>query len=64
MEWAISVGIFLAGLLSGYTIKVVVDLRVNTGNRALRSDAHDRSVAQTGNKAGGHIAGRDVNVEN
>ena len=63
MDWAIGVGIFLAGLVSGYTIKVVVDFRVNSGNRSPSSEANDRSVAQTSNKVSGHMAGRDVNVE-
>ena len=47
---------FLAGIASGYALKFVVDVRGSSAR------AKNNSVAQSGNKAGGHIAGGDVNT--
>lgn len=60
MEWAIGVGIFLAGLVSGYSLKVAIDVRVTKKVSTPTAQATDGSVAQSGNVAGGHIAGGNV----
>jgi hypothetical protein len=49
VEYLSAVLSFLAGILSGWTLKVVVD----------RSKRY--SNTQIGNRAGGDIAGRDIN---
>lgn len=60
MEWAIGIGIFLAGLVSGYSLKVAIDVRVKKNVSTPTAQATDGSVAQSGNVAGGHIAGGNV----
>jgi hypothetical protein len=60
MEWAIGIGIFLAGLVSGYTLKVAIDVRVTKKVSTPTAQASGGSVAQSGNVAGGHIAGGNV----
>ena len=51
---------FAAGLVGGYTLKIVVDARRNT--TTVTSDQSDRQrVTQRGNLVGGDMAGRDVN---
>ncbi|RYF42784.1 MAG: hypothetical protein EOO38_19390 [Cytophagaceae bacterium] len=59
MNW-IAVGTFIAGLIGGYTIKAVLNIRSNKSHGDAK--ARGRSVAQSGNVAGGHIAGRDVKI--
>ena len=63
MEWIVSAAIFVAGFVSGYTIKVAVDVRTKKSVQSPVSTATDHSVAQTGNVAGGHIAGGDIHTE-
>lgn len=63
MEWAIAVAIFVAGLLSGYTIKVALDIRTKKSIQSPSASAKDNSVAQSGNVAGGHIAGGNIHTE-
>jgi hypothetical protein len=60
MEWAFGIGIFLAGLVSGYSLKVAIDVRVTKKVSTPTAQAKDGSVAQSGNVAGGHIAGGNV----
>lgn len=60
MDWA-AVATFVIGLVGGYTIKAVFDIRSNKNTGDAR--AKGSSVAQSGNVAGGHIAGRDVKVD-
>lgn len=59
MNW-VAVATFIAGLLGGYTIKAVLNIRSNRSHGSAR--ARGKSVAQSGNVAGGHIAGRDVKI--
>ena len=59
MDWT-AVGTFVAGLFGGYTIKSVIDNRSNKIGGRQQATASNDSVAQSGNVAGGHIAGRDV----
>jgi hypothetical protein len=60
MEWAIGVGSFLAGLVSGYSLKFVIDVRTKKIVSSPTALATDSSVAQSGNVAGGHIAGGNI----
>lgn len=60
MEWAIGIGIFLAGLVSGYSLKVAIDVRLTKKVSTPTAQAKDGSVSQSGNVAGGHIAGGNV----
>jgi hypothetical protein len=64
MDWIIAVAIYVAGFFSGYTIKVGLDIRSKRSVQSPTASASDRSVAQSGNVAGGHIAGGDVRTEN
>lgn len=59
MDW-VAIGSFAAGLVGGYTIKAVLNIRYNK-NR-IDAQAVGSSVAQSGNVAGGHLAGRDVKI--
>lgn len=60
MEWAIGVGSFIAGLASGFSLKVAIDVRSKKNVSTPTAQATGGSVAQSGNVAGGHIAGGDV----
>jgi hypothetical protein len=62
MDW-VAVGSFVAGLIAGYTIKIVVDVRANKSAGRSRAKALDGSVAQSGNVAGGHIAGGNIKID-
>jgi hypothetical protein len=59
MEWMIGVGSFLAGLVSGFSLKMVIDVRSKNVSTPT-AQAMDGSVAQSGNVAGGHIAAGDI----
>lgn len=59
MDW-LAVGTFIVGLMGGYTIKAVMNVRSNKSSGAAR--ASGSSVAQSGNVAGGNIAGGDVKI--
>lgn len=48
MEYWTQIASFIAGLAGGWTLKVILDNSKNT-------------TTITGNKAGGDIAGRDIN---
>jgi len=63
MEWIIAAAIFVAGLFSGYAIKVGLDVRSKKSVRSPIASAKDRSVAQSGNVAGGHIAGGNIHTD-
>ena len=60
MEWIVAAAIFAAGVLSGYTIKVVIDVRSKNRNSNNKASSRENSVTQSGNKAGGHIAVGDI----
>lgn len=60
MDWAIGIGSFIAGLFSGVTLKVAIDIRTKKNVSTPTTIAKDSSVAQSGNVAGGHIAGGNV----
>jgi hypothetical protein len=60
MEWAIGIGSFIAGLVSGFSLKVAIDVRTKKNVSMPTAVAKDSSVAQSGNVAGGHIAGGNV----
>lgn len=60
MEWAIGIGSFIAGLATGFSLKVAIDVRSKKNISAPTADAKRGSVAQSGNTAGGHIAGGNV----
>lgn len=60
MEWAIGIGSFIAGLFSGVTLKVAIDIRTKKNVSTPTAVAKGSSVAQSGNVAGGHIAGGNV----
>lgn len=62
MDWT-AVGTFVAGLLGGYTIKSVIDNRSNKIGGRQQAFASNDSVAQSGNVAGGDIAGRDTKAK-
>jgi len=59
MDW-VAVGSFIAGLAGGYTIKAAITVRSNKSTGS--ASASGASVAQSGNVAGGHVAGRDVKI--
>lgn len=59
MDW-VALGSFFAGLLGGYTIKAVMTIR--TDKSSGNAKASGKSVAQSGNVAGGHIAGQDIKI--
>ena len=56
MDWAALLGAFLAGLVGGWSLKLIVDARRTT---KLNSD-NTRDIVQSGNKVGGDMAGRDI----
>ncbi len=60
--WGYTAVGYALGAASGWSVKVALDYRsrknVNTGT----ATARDHSIAQSGNTAGGHIAGGDVNT--
>lgn len=60
MDWAIGIGSFLAGLFSGIALKIAIDVRTKKNVSTAKAVANDSSVAQSGNVAGGHIAGGNV----
>lgn len=60
MEWAVGIGSFIAGLFSGVTLKIAIDVRSKKNVSTPTAVAEDSSVAQSGNVAGGHIAGGNV----
>jgi hypothetical protein len=62
MDW-VAVGSFVAGLFAGYTVKVAIDIRANRSRIRAIARATDGSVAQSGNVAGGHIAGGNIKIE-
>jgi hypothetical protein len=62
MNW-VAVGSFVAGLFAGYTIKVAIDIRASSSRNKAAARATDSSVAQSGNVAGGHIAGGNIQIE-
>lgn len=45
----------IIGFLTGFSVKVVIDKR--------RTDRSSTSVTQKDNAVGGHMSGRDVNVD-
>lgn len=55
-----TIGIFIAGLIGGYAIKFVIDIRMNKSSGSSKATATDGSVSQSGNTAGGHIAGGNI----
>jgi len=59
MDW-LALGTFIAGFFGGYSVKAVLNLRSNRSSGS--AEASDSSVAQSGNVAGGNIAGRDVKI--
>jgi hypothetical protein len=63
MEWAVGIGSFVAGLVSGFTLKVAIDVRSKKNVNAPTATAKDASVAQSGNVAGGHIAGGNITAK-
>jgi hypothetical protein len=62
MDW-VAIGSLLAGLAGGYTIKAAVDVRANKSTGRARAVATGKSVAQSGNVAGGHIAGGNIKID-
>jgi hypothetical protein len=54
MDWQSHIWTFLAGLVSGYTVKTVISIRSSKTKRV-------NKVNQHGNFAGGDIVGGDVN---
>lgn len=60
MEWLVGIGSFIAGLFSGVMLKIAIDVRTKKSVSTPNSIAKDSSVAQSGNVAGGHIAGGNV----
>lgn len=63
VEWwgYIAVG-YAFGAASGWSVKVALDYRSRKNVSSGTATARDHSVAQSGNIAGGHIAGGDVNT--
>lgn len=62
MDW-VAVGSFVAGLIGGYAIKAVVDIRSGKSAGRAKATATDNSIAQSGNVAGGHIAGGSIKID-
>ncbi|MDB5600835.1 MAG: hypothetical protein JWN71_2879 [Xanthobacteraceae bacterium] len=62
MDW-VAIGTFVAGLLAGYTIRVAIEIR--TSKKSINSTvrATHGSVVQSGNTAGGHIAGGNIKTD-
>ena len=63
MDWT-TIASFLAGLASGFALKIVIDLRLSRTSRDT-SSADRGGISQTGNRAGGDVmagdkAGRDI----
>lgn len=56
MQYITEILSFLAGLGVGFSIKVAIDARRSSSSGAT-------STRQTGNRVGGHQAGRDVSVQ-
>ena len=63
MEWwgYIAIG-YALGVASGWSVKVVLDYRSRKNVNSGTATARDHSVAQSGNTAGGHIAGGGINT--
>ena len=62
MDWAIGIASFIAGLASGFTLKVAIDFRSKKNVSSSTAEAKGGSVAQSGNVAGGHIAGGNIST--
>lgn len=60
MDLASALGGFVAGLVSGYTIKIAIDVRGNKQHVSTSVKNADGSTIQSGNVAGGHIAGGNI----
>ena len=60
MDWGSAIGGFIAGLVGGFAFKVVIDARRSTNINRSEQDSSQGSVSQSGNLAGGDIAGRDI----
>lgn len=65
MDWT-TIASFVAGLVSGFTLKIIIDVQVRRSSQAISADARHGGVAQSNNRAGGDViggdkAGRDVN---
>jgi len=63
MVWIIGIVSYVAGVLSGYAIKLSVDVRTRKSVRSPVATAEDGSIAQSGNVAGGHIAGGNIHTK-
>lgn len=60
MDWASAIGGFITGLVSGYTIKLAIDIRRSSRRSTGSIENSPGSVVQSGNVAGGHIAGGSI----
>lgn len=65
MDWT-TIASFAAGLVSGFTLKIIIDVQVRRSSRDSSVNARHGGVAQSNNRAGGDLivgdkAGRDVN---
>lgn len=62
MDWLTFVSGLAAGFAGGFTVKSIITVRRSTD--IANSDVGSRtgSVTQRGNRAGGSIAGRDVDI--
>ena len=61
MDWPSVIGGFIAGLFGGFALKIAIDARRNTSIRRSKRNDSQGTVSQTGNFAGGDLAGRDIN---
>lgn len=61
MDWVNFIEGALAGFVGGFTLKSVITVRRTTKLTQSESDNSMRNVTQRDNRAGGSIAGRDIN---
>jgi hypothetical protein len=62
MDWLTLVGGLVAGFAGGYTVKSVITVRRSSDITNSEVGSRTGSVTQRDNRAGGSIAGRDVNA--
>lgn len=61
IDWISAIGGAIAGFAGGFTLKSVIHVRRSAITSQSSTDESVRNVTQRDNRAGGNIAGRDIN---
>lgn len=60
MDWFSTIIGFLAGLGTGYSLKIAVDSRKSKRHATAEASDNGTATVQSENKVGGDMAGRDI----